>query len=161
MTDKDLDIQARRFHKVLTDFVKKYQLRNRNDVCCDDVTVAQCYTMEAVADAAMTMNELAKRMQLSISTMTRTVDQLVEKGYAARYQDARDRRVWYVTLTERGKKKMIEMDERIMEYEKSILTSLDAPHREQVIQVLIDLSRAVDRFRANANCVIPEIKKVG
>lgn len=153
--EASLDRQVREFHRVLTEFVKRYQTRNRNDICCEDVTVAQCHTMEALSQGALAMNELARRMRLSISTMTRTVDQLVDKGYAARYQDSFDRRVWYATLTERGKEKLIDMDNRIMEYEKSILSSIRSEDRDQVIRLLVNLTSAVDNFRKDNTCCVP------
>ncbi len=29
-------------HRALTDFVRQYQFRNRNEICCYGITVSQC-----------------------------------------------------------------------------------------------------------------------
>ena len=45
------------------------------------------------------MQQLAKRMFKSVSTMTRVVSQLVRRGYVKRRQDPEDRRVVHVAIT--------------------------------------------------------------
>lgn len=144
-----LEKQARSFHKVLSAFVKKYQLRNRNAICCGEVTVSQCYVMEALAEhQVLSMHALARYMQLSVSTMTRTVDQIIGKGYAVRYQDAQDRRRWYVTLTEKGKATVKEMENRFIAQEIKLLSAMSASEREHVIRLLESLSGAIDTMQS-------------
>jgi DNA-binding MarR family transcriptional regulator len=47
-------------------------------------------------------SELARKFNVAMPTMTRTVDTLVNKGYVERRQDAEDRRKIYLRLTESG-----------------------------------------------------------
>jgi DNA-binding MarR family transcriptional regulator len=89
--------QARRLHRAVTELVRRYQFRDRNEICCFGVSVSQCHALEALGQAGeLTMGELASQMHLSVSTMTRVVDQLVARGLAQRGEDAKDRRVcWW------------------------------------------------------------------
>ncbi|MEE8290017.1 MAG: helix-turn-helix domain-containing protein, partial [Candidatus Tectomicrobia bacterium] len=72
--------QAQQLHKAVTTLVKKYQFRDRNDICCHGISVSQCYTLQALEEyGVLTMQVLADELQLAVSTVTRIVDQLVNK----------------------------------------------------------------------------------
>jgi MarR family transcriptional regulator, 2-MHQ and catechol-resistance regulon repressor len=140
--------QARRLHQAVTELVRKYQFRDRNEICCFGISVSQCYALEALAQAGeLTMGALASRMQLSVSTMTRVVDQLVGRGLAQRGEDAEDRRVCCVEPTPKGRELLARISAELLEGERAILEKLPAEHRESVIQALEELSRAVDEWR--------------
>jgi DNA-binding MarR family transcriptional regulator len=49
-----------------------------------------------------TMGELAKKLDVPLSTTTRMVTWLVDNGYAARHVDEHDRRIVRIALTEKG-----------------------------------------------------------
>ena len=95
-----LPAQAKRLHQALTHLVQKYQFRDRNDICCYGISVSQCHTLEALGEhGTQTMHALAEHLHLAVSTVTRVVDQLVEKGLAERHTGEKDRRVCEVALT--------------------------------------------------------------
>ena len=73
-------------------------------VSSHELTVAQSYTLLALpARGAMCMNELSAALNMAGSTMTRVVDQLVDKGLAKRTSDLEDRRIVRVALSGRGR----------------------------------------------------------
>jgi DNA-binding MarR family transcriptional regulator len=132
----------------VTELVRRYQFRDRNEICCFGVSVSQCYTLEALALAGtLTMGALASRMQLSVSTMTRVVDQLVAQGLVERGEDAEDRRVCCVESTSKGRELLARISAELLEGERAILKRLPAEHRESVILALEQLSRAVAEWR--------------
>jgi DNA-binding MarR family transcriptional regulator len=140
--------QARRLHRAVTELVRRYQFRDRNEICCFGISVSQCYALEALAQAGtLTMGTLASRMQLSVSTMTRVVDQLVTHGLVQRWVDAEDRRVCCVGPTSEGRELLARVSSELLEGERAILDKLPAQHRESVILALEELSRAVDEWR--------------
>jgi DNA-binding MarR family transcriptional regulator len=49
-----------------------------------------------------TMGELAKKLDVPLSTTTRMVTWLVDNGYVARHVDESDRRIVRIALTEKG-----------------------------------------------------------
>src|SRR3990172_7297538 len=100
----DLDMAAERLHRLMQDLVRRYQFRDRNRICCFGISVSGCYVLDELAGSGdQTMQALAGRMYLSVSTMTRVVGQLVRKGYIARRRDAEDGRVVWVSITPKGK----------------------------------------------------------
>jgi len=57
----------------------------------------------ARSEGPITMGELSREMEVPLSSATRTMDWLVNNGYAQRLPDPKDRRVVRVELTETGK----------------------------------------------------------
>lgn len=57
-------------------------------------------------DRRLRMHELADRILLTPSGLTRVVDRMADAGLVRREQCASDRRVYYATLTERGRKRL-------------------------------------------------------
>src|ERR1044072_3566354 len=83
--DPGLASDAVALHRVLSDLTRMLQFRDRDRICCHDVSVTQCYALEAlVARGEQTLNELAGELYLAKSTARRVVDALV----ARRRQDA-------------------------------------------------------------------------
>ena len=83
--DSDLARDARAFYDALSDLVRVYQFRDRDRICCYDISVSQCYALEAlVRRGGMTLNDLAAQLYLDKSTASRVVDALERKGYVAR-----------------------------------------------------------------------------
>jgi DNA-binding MarR family transcriptional regulator len=86
--------------------VRKLQalMRLQLRTCCQGVTLAQCHVLLAVdARAETTTGALAAELYLDKSTLSRTVDALVEKGLVRRLPDETDRRVTLLRLTREGR----------------------------------------------------------
>ncbi|HHU55535.1 MAG TPA: MarR family transcriptional regulator [Acholeplasmataceae bacterium] len=50
------------------------------------------------------MTNVARKLLITVGTLTTAIDRLVEKGYVERYQNEDDRRRVYLRLTEKGLK---------------------------------------------------------
>lgn len=48
------------------------------------------------------MSNLARHLQLTVGTLTNTIDRLVKKGYVLRYRSDEDRRIVEVSLSPKG-----------------------------------------------------------
>ena len=79
--DAELSRDAARLYDALSDLIRVYQFRDRDRICCHDLSVTQCYALEAlVRRGPLTMNELAARLFLDKSTASRVVDALERKA---------------------------------------------------------------------------------
>lgn len=149
MTERALEQQAAELHELMAALIKKYQFRDRNEICCYGVSVAQCHTMRAIAERGKpAMKQLADSMHLTVSTMTRIVDQLVEKELATRFFDPADRRLCLVELTPRGKKLLDKIEGGVLEVEKEILRRINPGDRATLILTLRQLLEAFDSWRS-------------
>jgi len=143
-----LDEQARTLHRAVVDLIRRYQAGERSDPCCRGITVAQCHSLHALADReSLSMGELASRLDVTLSTATRLIDQLVAKRLVYRGIDPRDRRVCCVGLTGHGRRVHADIASDTIEIQKRILEEIDPDARERVVEAVVELSRAIDRWR--------------
>lgn len=102
-SDPRLLADAHGLYGALNDLLRVVQFRDRDMACCYDVSVTQCYALQAVVDdGPITVNELAARLYLDKSTASRVAGGLEEKGYVARERDASDGRIVRLSATEDG-----------------------------------------------------------
>lgn len=143
-----VDAQAGELDRLLTALIKRYQFRDRNSVCCGDVTVSQCYIMKELGRRGpLTMTELADAMCLAVSTLTRVVDQLERRGRVVRRQSGEDRRVRQVALTPAGAALLRTMEGRIRVSARDVLDRLSPADRAGLLRGLHQLVQALDDGR--------------
>src|SRR5687768_17057407 len=100
--DSQTDIQrdAQALQAAVADLVRVYQFRDRDRICCHDVSVTQCHALEALVDhGPLRLGELTDRLFLDKSTTSRVVRTLVKKGYVEQHPDAADRRATALSAT--------------------------------------------------------------
>ena len=49
-TQTALDRDALALHQAVADLVRVYQFRDRDRICCHDVSVTQCYALETIVE---------------------------------------------------------------------------------------------------------------
>src|SRR5207249_8354060 len=95
-----LNRHATELHDALLAFLRVYQFRDRDRICCHDISVTQCYAIDALLRRDLaTLNELAAELCLDKSTASRVVATLERKGYVARAAHPRDGRSVVLTAT--------------------------------------------------------------
>ncbi len=115
-------------------------------VCTEELSItgSQGYTLLAIPEGeSISMNDLSLKMKLASSTMTRMVDQLVQKGMVDRQPDAEDRRVVRVRLTERGALAKQQLQETLQDFFTHVLEDLPEGERGLVVQNLEKLNQAI------------------
>lgn len=77
-------------------------------LCSEDLSVRELHVIEAVSSLVPggknSMAEIAKHLHLSPASLTTSVNVLVRKEYLSRRYSTDDKRVIFVTLTEKGEK---------------------------------------------------------
>ena len=146
----DLDRDALALHKAVADLVRVYQFRDRDRICCHDISVTQCYALETlVQHGPMRVNALAERLFLDKSTTSRVVNTLVRKGYVEQRADISDGRATTLHATRQGQRLYARIAEDLVQQQKQLLEDLDPEVRTGVVQVLRRLADAADaRFRS-------------
>ncbi|MGN0347863.1 MAG: MarR family winged helix-turn-helix transcriptional regulator [Lachnospiraceae bacterium] len=68
-----------------------------------EISVNDMHIIEAIGiNEPKRMSEIAKRMNVTLGTLTTAIDSLNRKGYVNRTRDTKDRRVVNISLTEKG-----------------------------------------------------------
>ncbi len=161
-TPSPLDRDAAALQRAVADLVRVYQFRDRDRICCHDVSVTQCYALETLVEyGPMRSSVLAERLFLDKSTTSRVVNTLVRKGYVEQRADATDGRAVVISATPRGQRLCARITSDLVDQQKQLLQDLAPEVRAGVVQVIQRLARAADaRFRSGAvdSCCAPAVE---
>ena len=145
---ESLEQDAQKLNALLTDLIKRYQYRDRSQICCLGLSVSQCYALMAIAHKGpVSMQKLAEKLFLTVSTMTRIVDQLMKKKLVLRRADAQDRRIILVEATPQGESLVKEIENTMLTIQKEILAKLSSEEREVIIKALTELAQAMEAWQ--------------
>lgn len=138
-SDSDDAVQLRSLVSVV---VRRFSLAERADVDCCGLTVAQAATLEALQQGPVRLGELAQRLGITPSTLTRNLARLESDGLVAREADPADARAARVKLTAAGGRAAERVVEQEVAFARSILDRL-GPRRGDVLAALAELLGAV------------------
>jgi MarR family transcriptional regulator, 2-MHQ and catechol-resistance regulon repressor len=149
----DLQRDAAALQAAVSELVRVYQFRDRDRICCHDISVTQCHALEAlVENGPIRLGTLAERLFLDKSTTSRVVGTLVKKGYVEQRGDEVDRRAIALHATAKGRRLHDRITGDLIEQQKAVLQDLDADVRAGAIDVIRRLARAADaRFRSGVS----------
>lgn len=139
---------AASFRQTITRLYQRFNALQRGEKRCFGVTMSQCVTLELLhQEGAMTVRALADGLGLDTSTVTRVVDVLVRDGLLRRARDAkRDRRLVFVSLSERGRRLAEKLVACADEYCERILARIPRDRRDEVLRTLQVLLGAIDEL---------------
>jgi DNA-binding MarR family transcriptional regulator len=148
MREATLEEAAERLHRLSNELIRRYQFRDWNQICCYGISISQSHILDVLAEEGdLTMQQLARRMFKSVSTMTRVVAQLVRRGYVRRRQDAADRRVVHVSITPQGKAIVAAIGRDLIETQKAILQAVPHEQWDGAFAVLEALATGARRWQ--------------
>ena len=101
------------------------------------ITVDQWTVLKNLNKAAnVSQKELAKLCGKDQPTLTRIIDLLVKKGYVERTQHENDRRSFVVHLSERGQRKVDQLEPNVHEIRMKAWENLDETDFEDLQRIL-------------------------
>jgi len=137
--------EATRLYAALSDLVRVYQFRDRDRICCHDISVTQCNALETLVRLGpRTLNELAAELYLDKSTASRVVTTLERKGYVVRQQHPRDKRSILIDLTTSGKRLHAKIERDLVEETRQLLREFEPAVRQAAPALLTRLARAAE-----------------
>jgi DNA-binding MarR family transcriptional regulator len=91
------------FRAKLREIERTVWLQTKSEALCCGVTMAQCHAiLEIGAAGELNLKDLAARLGLDNSTLSRTVESLVKDGLVERTTSTADRRATVIRLNEKG-----------------------------------------------------------
>jgi DNA-binding MarR family transcriptional regulator len=149
----DLHRDATALQAAVSELVRIYQFRDRDRICCHDISVTQCYALETLVEhGPMRLSALAERLFLDKSTTSRVVGTLVKKRYVEQRPEETDGRAAALRVTASGRRLYRRITDDLIDQQKQLLQDLEPDLREGVIKVIRGLARAADsRFRSGAS----------
>ncbi len=124
--------------------VRDLGILEKSDASCCGVTITQCHAVVEIGrKGKISLVDLAVLLGLDKSTMSRTINNLVESDLVLRDLDAENRRYVIIQLTENGRNVFQIIEESMNGYYKSIFNSIPENKRNQVMESLQLLTNAV------------------
>jgi MarR family transcriptional regulator, 2-MHQ and catechol-resistance regulon repressor len=146
----DISVDAVALQAAVAELVRVYQFRDRDSICCYDVSVTQCHALETLVEhGSMRQGALAERLFLDKSTTSRVVAALLKKGYVEQADDPADGRAVVLRATRSGRSLCARIGADLVAQQEQLLGDLTPEVRAGVIAVLRRLAQAADaRFRS-------------
>lgn len=152
-TKADLHRDAQALQAAVADLVRVYQFRDRDRICCHEISVTQCHALEALVEhGPLRLSDLTGRLFLDKSTTSRVVRTLVKKGYVEQHPDAADGRAVALSATRAGRNLCARITEELVDQQQELIVDLDPDVRAGVVDVVRRLAQAAaSRFRAGVS----------
>ena len=144
-TDAALQRDAQALHEALSHLVRVYQFRDRDKICCYDVSVTQCYALEVLVERGPLRSvALAEALKLDKSTTSRVVDALVRKDYVEKSTDAEDARAVSLRVTRQGRALYQRINGELIAQQAELIRGLDADVRAGATEIIRRLAKAAE-----------------
>jgi DNA-binding MarR family transcriptional regulator len=108
-----------------------------------DLTPAQFQALGLLRDEDLRMGDLAHRLGLAESTVTRLVDRLEAAGFAERRPDRPDRRRVMAGITRNGRRLLDELDASRDAFLAEILSTLEPGERAELVRLFAKVTGAL------------------
>ena len=110
-----------------------------------NLTIAEASAIYAIGpDEPKTMKQIAETLGVAVSTPTRTIDRLLEKGFVNRKVGEKDRRKLLIELTTKGKELLENIDKENLEITKKMLNGLSDEEIETFKKILFKISENIE-----------------
>ena len=111
-----------------------------------DITNNDMHIIEAIGmNEPKNMSTIAREISVTVGTLTIAINSLVKKGYVLRERGKEDRRVVYISLTERGRAAYVHH----ARFHKAMIDSISDELTSEEMELLIKTLTKLDKWFRN------------
>lgn len=115
-----------------------------------DITNNDMHVIEAIGvGEPKNMSTISKLLSVTVGTLTIAMNSLVKKGYVIRERGKEDRRVVYISLSEKGLRAYRHHEEFHRQMIEAVLENLTEDETESLVKALAKLERWFRRTEEN------------
>lgn len=141
MLNEDNSKKLRELMRILE---RKLGVLGKNEGSSGKLTLAQCHAVVEIGRAEkISLNELSEVLNLDNSTMSRTINNLVNSDIVIRETDVKDRRYVVIKLTDSGCRIFKEIEQNMKKYFEKVYELIPKEKVNQVIESLEILNDAI------------------
>ena len=108
-----------------------------------DITNNDMHVIEAIGiGEPKNMSSIAKELSVTVGTLTIAMNSLVKKGYVQRERGKEDRRVVYISLTERGRAAF----EHHARFHKAMIDSISENLSQEELKLLVQTLNKLNKW---------------
>ena len=138
----------KQFREMLRVFDQELYLQNHAS-CCQGISMAQCHTLlEIEKNAEITVSDLARNLSLDKSTVSRTVDGLVNIKMVNRVIPKENRRLALIHLTDSGKQVCSDINYSSDSYMREMLNDFTEDEKQDFLKLFRKFTRNMAAHRA-------------
>lgn len=139
---------SQNFRELIRVLIRNLGVLEKGDASCCGVTITQCHAIAEIGrKEKISLIDLADMLCVDKSTMSRTIDNLVEAELAVRDLDQENRRYVTIRLSEDGQNVFRNIEESMSAYFTSILEEIPEDKREQVFESLRLVTEAAQKVK--------------
>ena len=133
--------------ELLTDLTTHYNALMRNVASQLSLTASQAFHLLSIPHNGIPMSQLAHKLGLDTSTLTRNIQKLENMELIKRNHDSYDKRVQKAVLTEKGENMVELLEKSLLEMNHSIMEQIDLDSQENITDILEKIVWAMDCIR--------------
>ena len=124
------------YGEFISSFLIDLQRLFRLDISIKDITYSQVLAIISIPNDGVEMSELARKLGLDNSTITRLMMRLEDKGWVGRKQSKRDKRAIKVFLRTKGLILQQDIEKKIESIGEKVKAEIDDEKRESILEHL-------------------------
>ncbi|WMJ88218.1 MarR family winged helix-turn-helix transcriptional regulator [Anaerocolumna sp. MB42-C2] len=130
--------------ELLRILVRNLGILEKSDALCCGVTISQCHAIVEIGRAEkISLIDLAELLELDKSTMSRTINNLVDAEIVKRETNSENRRYISIQLTDKGAAVFKNIEDNMFTYYAGIFNTIPEDKRNQVLDSLQILVQSV------------------
>jgi len=120
----------------------------KKDHTCFGLTLSQCHVLIEIGKKGETsIVELASTLKLDSSSLSRTIDGMVNMGNVERIQNPTDRRYVAISLTKKGQDLFVSIENSYNRFFKKLFDIIPEDKHTQILESLHLFSEAVQKIK--------------
>ena len=133
--------------ELLTDLTTHYNALIRSAASQLNLTASQAFHLLSIPHDGIPMSQLAHKLGLDTSTLTRNIQKLEKMELIRRSQDSYDKRVQKAVLTEKGEENVELLEEYLQDMNHTFMEQIDLDSQENITDILEKIVWAMDCIR--------------
>lgn len=133
---------------IMQHFIRLFGLLEQTRTPCGfSMSLSQVFSLQELEKETLTITELADKLQLERSSVSRLVDGLVKGGFVSRELNENNRREVVLALTEKGTNSIQNLRDQSVEFYSAILGKMTESEQTQFFESFKSFTRSLSEMR--------------
>lgn len=140
--------QVLQLRNTVQQFIRSFGLLEQTTTPCGfSMSLSQVYALQELERQTLTITELAEKLQLERSSVSRLIDGLVNGGFVSREINENNRREVVIGLTEKGANSIVRVREQSVDFYNKILGNLSESEQDMFYESLKRFTDSLKKVR--------------
>ncbi|WP_028612338.1 MarR family winged helix-turn-helix transcriptional regulator [Paenibacillus harenae] len=137
---------------IMQQFIRSFGLLEQTETPCGfSMSLSQVFALQELEKETLTVSELAEKLQLERSSVSRLVDGLVKGGFVSRELNENNRREVILSLTDKGLSSIRKLREQSVEFYNNILEKMSESDQVQFFESFKTFTESLIEMRRGRN----------